>query len=178
MSLHHTDKIALLAPGKWGKTTLASRLMPGFPRAIILDCVHSFPRIEETDLIAESIAELGELAKLCILHRAETFRIFRRYPNGFHGSYADDLDAVIRIAYELGNVLLVVDEFQEYMNREQISPTLKSLLLRGRHRGVGIMGITQRPAEISKTFLAQADHFFLGGFSTPSELAYLRGFFG
>jgi DNA helicase HerA-like ATPase len=177
MSLHYTDKIAILAPTKWGKTTLARRLLDAFPRTIVLDVATQFPK-EETDFVVESIAELGEISKLLIKHAEKNFRIIRRYPDNFDGDYAADLDAVIRIAYAIGGVMIIADEFQEFMEREHISRELKTLILRGRHRGVGITGITQRPAEISKTFLAQCVHFFFGGFSEPNDLKYLDGVFG
>jgi len=176
MSLHQTDKIAILAPTKWGKTTLARHLLPSFPRTIVLDVAEQFPK-DETDFVVESIAELGEIAKLLIKHAEKNFRIIRRYPETFDGDYAADLDAVIKIAYAIGGVMIVADEFQEFMNREHISRELKTLILRGRHRGVGLMGITQRPAEVSKTFLAQCIHLFVGGFASPQDLKYIEGVF-
>lgn len=177
MSLHYTDKIAILAPTKWGKTTLARHLLDAFPRTIILDVASQFPK-EETDFVVDSIAALGEISKLLIKHAQKTFRVIRRYPDDFSGDYSADLDSVIKISYAIGGVMIVGDEFQEFMNREHISRELKTLILRGRHRGVGIMGITQRPAEVSKTFLAQCVHFFFGGFTEPNDLKYLGGILG
>jgi DNA helicase HerA-like ATPase len=177
MSLHYTDKIAILAPTRWGKTTLARRLLDAFPRTFILDVATQFPK-EDTDFVVESISELGALSKLLIHHAEKTFRVIRRYPENFDGDYAADLDAVIRLAYAIGGVMIIADEFQEFMNREHVSRELKTLLLRGRHKGVGITGISQRPAEVSKTFVAQCTHFFLGGFAEPNDLKYIEGILG
>jgi DNA helicase HerA-like ATPase len=177
VSLHFTDKIAILAPTKWGKTTLARRLIDAFPRTIILDVATQFPQ-DETDFVVESIAELGEISKLLIKHAEKSFRVIRRYPDTFDGDYAADLDAVIRIAYQIGGVMLVADEFHEFMNREQMNRELRTLVARGRHRGVGLMGLTPRATEISKNFLAQCIHIFLGGFSEPNDLKFVSGYVG
>jgi DNA helicase HerA-like ATPase len=177
VSLHYTDKIAILAPTRWGKTTLARRLLDAFPRTFILDVATQFPK-EETDFVVESIPELGALSKLLIHHAEKTFRVIRRYPENFDGDYAADLDAVIRLAYAIGGVMIIADEFQEFMNREHMSRELKTLLLRGRHKGVGITGLSQRPAEVSKTFIAQCTHFFFGGFTEPNDLKYVEGVLG
>lgn len=176
--MQHFDKIAILAPTMWGKTTLATQLVPSFKRVIIVDVVNGFPQLDETDFVAESIAELAEISKLCVHHKAKEFRIIRRYPDNFQGDYAEDLDHIIKIALVVGNVMLIVDEFQEFMRREQMSATLKTLILRGRHKGVGIMGISQRPQEISKTFLEQCASIFAGGFNEPNSLGYFEGIFG
>jgi DNA helicase HerA-like ATPase len=177
MALHFTDKIAILAPTKWGKTTLARRLLDAFPRTFILDVACQFPK-EETDFVVESIAELGALSKLLIHHAEKNFRVIRRYPDSFDGDYSADLDSVIKLAYQIGGVMIVVDEFHEFMARETMSRELRTLVARGRHRGVGIMGITPRATEISKNFLAQCIHIFMGGFSEPNDLKFVSGYVG
>lgn len=179
MPISAIDKIAILAPGLWGKSTLARHLLPAFPRVIILDVVTDFPPTEETDFVVESIAELGEIAKLIVTHRPKEFRIVRRYSESFDGDYPADLDAVIGLAYAVATkaapVLIVADEFQEFARGEKMSHPLRTLLLRGRHRGVGIMGLSPRASEIPKVFLEQCGHLFFGGYTEPNTLKYIGG---
>lgn len=75
------------------------------------------------------------------------------------GTVADALFAAER-QYETP-LLLIVDELDEYLpetSKTAASKPLKRVGQRGRKRGLGLLGLSQRPAEVSKGFVTQADY--------------------
>lgn len=82
-------------------------------------------------------------------------------------------DHFFKVLYYLGNCALVVEEIHMYMQREHLPHWLKNLILLGRHRKVAIIATSQRPAEVSKTFIAQCQHVFAGVFFEKNDLKYL-----
>lgn len=58
-------------------------------------------------------------------------------------------------------LLLVVDELDEYLPetaKTAASKPLTRIAQRGRKRGLGLLGVSQRPADVSKSFVTQADY--------------------
>lgn len=70
------------------------------------------------------------------------------------GLFRAELDAEIPM-------LLIVDEIDEYLPVKVKTATSKPLTRvaqRGRKRGLGLLGVSQRPADVSKDFVTQAEH--------------------
>lgn len=89
---------------------------------------------------------------------AEGFRL--RLLGPFDGN---DMDAIDH-AYRVGDVTIYIDEaysiFYDQRKRAEIEPILRCLT-RGRERGVGVWVSTQRPVNMSKYVLTEAEHFFV-----------------
>lgn len=59
-------------------------------------------------------------------------------------------------------LLLFVDECHDFIPTRRVTPSTAPLVKvakRGRKRGLGILGITQRPADVKSAFLTQSDWF-------------------
>jgi len=67
-------------------------------------------------------------------------------------------DYLCRLAYIRGDLTFAVDELHEFCPNQHgaIPRYFKKLCLHGRHRAVGIVGVSQRPANIHKDFFSQA----------------------
>jgi DNA helicase HerA-like ATPase len=71
-------------------------------------------------------------------------------------------EMMIRCLYELGDVMIVIEETQDYCSPYKIGHYFKKAMTSGRHKNLGFIFTTQRPALISKTVLAQCTHVFVG----------------
>ena len=63
-------------------------------------------------------------------------------------------DALCSIAYELGDLTLLVEELQLVTTPSWAPPAWSDCTLRGRHRRLSIIGLSQRPASVDKNFLS------------------------
>lgn len=79
---------------------------------------------------------------------------------------AEIVDAVATKLFEKEHTerkpfLLVVEEIHEFLpeqgSRGDVGDTLLRITKRGRKRGLGILGVSQRPANVSKDFVTQCD---------------------
>jgi hypothetical protein len=58
------------------------------------------------------------------------------------------------------------------------TPNIKTLILRGRNRGCGVMANTRRLAMLNKTMFGLSDHNFIFRLFTPNDIDYCRQFIG
>lgn len=117
-----------------GKTTLAKKILPRFPRQIIIDPNEEY----EGTLRVRTIGELEEFFEF--VGADENYRIVCTFENDAHA------DQVFDLAWYVGNVLVVVDEAASYM--EQPSPELLRLVRRGRHQAVSLLFLSPRVPDI------------------------------
>lgn len=77
-------------------------------------------------------------------------------------------------------VLLVVDEMHMSfpLNMRDEFYGFKLLCRRGRKRGINIIGITQRPADVGKAIRANLDRLIAFNFSDPADLKVIREILG
>jgi hypothetical protein len=66
---------------------------------------------------------------------------------------AEAFAIVCTLAFEAGHLLFLAEELSEVTNPSWAPPPWRKCLVQGRHRGLHIVGATQRPALIDKTFL-------------------------
>lgn len=65
--------------------------------------------------------------------------------------------AVARACWLLGNVLMVCDEYHKYGDQSRHeAPIFDSIVVEGRHKGIGLMAITQTLVRIPKIVLANS----------------------
>ncbi|MFB6234421.1 MAG: helicase HerA domain-containing protein [Halopenitus sp.] len=78
--------------------------------------------------------------------------------------------------------LLVVEEMQEYLPQTGGSTELAELLervaKRGRKRGLGICGVSQRPSSVDKDFITQCDWMVWHKFTWENDLDIVRNVIG
>ena len=88
-----------------------------------------------------------------------------------------ELDQVCKEIWQKGNTFFVIDEAEAYIKEKGFLPPYVSLIiLRGRHRAIGLCVITRRIALLNKNVFALADHLFLFKFFAPNDLRYLGEF--
>ncbi|RJT07515.1 ATP-binding protein [Halococcus sp. IIIV-5B] len=73
--------------------------------------------------------------------------------------------------------LLVLEECHEFIpqrGKDDASETLIKITKRGRKRGLGILGLSQRPADVDKAFITQADWLVFHRLTWPNDTAVVK----
>jgi len=68
----------------------------------------------------------------------------------------EQFDTICRIAYTVGDCWLIVDELAIYTQPNKAPPAWADCSMRGRHKGMTVIGASQRPASIDKHFFGNA----------------------
>lgn len=77
-----------------------------------------------------------------------------RYVPGSTMKLADSFDVVCRTVFAAGNVVFVAEELSDVTTASHAPPAWRRITTQGRHAGLHILGASQRPTLIDKTFLA------------------------
>lgn len=75
------------------------------------------------------------------------------YPLGDHKAIKTQFDFFCRVVWECTNAHVLVEELSQVTMPSWAPPAWKKLSTAGRHRGLTIIGVSQRPANIDKDFL-------------------------
>lgn len=144
-----------------GKSTLAKQIISKFPRFLIVDpsweygalgtIVHDLRDIEKTEsgkIIFQSTQphDVNEFNKLC------------------------------QLAFSSSNFVLLIDEVHLYASPYEIPVWLKNLVVMGRKKGIGVITVSQRPAQTHKLLISQANHIFVFNLFIDRDVDFFRGF--
>lgn len=116
---------------KYGKTFLGKKIIRKYPRVIIID-----PNEEYNGYVVHSFSEFVDYMK----SGPERFCVVCRFEEDFAEEY------LFRAVWEIGNCLLVLEEFGSYSFSEG-SPLFR-LARRGRHRAISLLCISVRIPDI------------------------------
>lgn len=151
--------MAVLGSSGSGKSTFIKRtLSRGHTRLLIWD-----PMREYEGQGVESLADL--LAAL----KAKKFRLVFR-PSADPAQRGKQFDLVCRAALAAGNLSLVVEELRFVTTPSRAPLGWAQACLTGRHRGLKVYGISQRPASIDKDFLGNCTSIRTGRLAYPEDV--------
>lgn len=69
---------------------------------------------------------------------------------------------VCRMMWQRGNGLLVVDECESVLGQNiRVPEYAQAIIFRGRKRGIGVLAVTHRVADMSKKFFEMCEHMFI-----------------
>lgn len=80
--------------------------------------------------------------------------------------------------YAIGNMRVGVEELNEVTKPSYAPPKWKGVCSRGRHRGLQIVGMSQRPASVDKDFIGNATEIYSGRLPFAPDWKSLAGKFG
>lgn len=136
-----------------GKTTLMAALFRAMPRATILDPLDQYDSLQ-TD------------AKRCVVP-------------GLGADERDVLETMCVDAWQKGNISLFVEEAELALPEgKPLLPATKTVVLRGRNRGIGLVANTRRIAGLKKDVVALSDHVLIFGLFLPQDVDYVADFVG
>lgn len=105
-----------------------------------------------------------------MLQRSGADRFALRYvPRGTDRELAMRFGAFCALAYSRGDLLLVVEELQRVTAPSWAPVEWSDCTLRGRHRRLSIIGLSQRPASVDKNFFSMATFVTTGRLSFPAD---------
>jgi hypothetical protein len=146
------------------------------PRLMVFDFKNDpGPSMEGVGVPVHSLADLARAAQ------APRFRLRYMVRHDGHLSPVDQFEGFCAIAWQAGNLLMWPDELAEVTKANRAPPTWRRCVNVGRDYSVGgvrkwlsILGTSQRPAEVDKSFIANCDVIRtgrLGYLSDAKELA-------
>lgn len=94
----------------------------------------------------------------------------------------EEFERFMRIVWNKGNVFVVIDEAEQFMNDpwtrfNGVSHAAK-ITRRGRHKNIGLLACTRAIAELNKNVIRQSNYMVLYYHQEPNELKYLSKFIG
>ena len=155
MNEHKENKIVTVLGRKGtGKSFFVkNQLLSKFRRKIILDSQDEYNTGVKIYNVKDTIKYLElnyEKPDFNIIFKMSEFR-----------EYFEDIEKLFKAVWLVGDLTIVVEEANIFCNPYFISPALNILLLRGRHKNINQLYISQRPANVHKNLLGQSDVLFL-----------------
>lgn len=152
-----------------GKTTLAKAILQEHARALVLD-----PQSEYHDL-PEVIVERSR--RLAILRLADLARL-PQWHLVVQGLEPPEYLSLLRVAWELRDALVVIDEAHEYGTAWKPAPEVAKLVRLGRHRGLSSLFVSQRPSDVARIITSQSDAIVAFRQHEERDVRFLHSIFG
>ncbi|KYG65273.1 hypothetical protein AZI87_12010 [Bdellovibrio bacteriovorus] len=173
MKFQTADCICIFGKRKSGKSYLARKINEIYPRQVIIDPVADWTDGEIVSSFRGFANKLREKLKT----GAKKYKIIFRFSPDEKNT-PEIFNEILRLCYYAGDLQVVIDEVQMFCNPHWMPPWLKNLAFIGRHQKVGLCNITQRPAQINKGLLSQAEHIFCGQLHDKNDLRAVADFIG
>lgn len=173
MNIGVDDCVTVLGTRGTGKSTVARKINKMWPRSVIIDPVEDWTDGEVVTSFPVFARRLKELKN----EHAKKFRlIFRFNPDDDPKIKQETFNQVLRLAFNFRHLQVVIDEIQLFATPQFLPEQLKNLLFIGRHRGISVVCITQRPGQLNKSILAQSFHVFVGQLHERNDLRVISDF--
>lgn len=145
-----------------GKTELSKKIARAYDRVLILDTLGEYSEW------AHPVVGLSDtFDSLVKFHERPSFRLAVRLDD------IEDYFIVMRLAYEIPDMLLLVEEASFFCSPYNLPPELSQLIRYARHRRISQLYVSRRPAELSRDLTAQSDCIVTFRQHEPRDLAYL-----
>ncbi|MFN3453518.1 MAG: AAA family ATPase [Pseudobdellovibrio sp.] len=169
MNFKATDCFSIFGTRGTGKSYLARKLNDLYPRSVVID-----PARDWTD--GEIVTSFTAFAdKLKNKLNDKKFRIIFQF-NPDEANKEELLNHVLRLCFHFKNLQVVIDEVQLFTSPHYLPEYFKNLLFMGRHQGISVMCITQRPAQLNKSILSQSLHVYCGQLHDKNDISAVSSF--
>lgn len=164
-----------------GKSTLTRQLAGAFPRRIIFDRMGEWHGEQASAYSSDFASFTAAYEKL---HAEPGFTIiFRPRPGLDHEALLHEVNQVLALIYRVEahaaqGVALIFEEVWLYAPLHSMPPWFQETLLTGRHHRISVVGNSQRPASVSKVFVSQSRHVFVGQYFEARDRKYFEESFG
>ena len=151
-----------------GKTYLANELLHGLKNipVIVFDFNWGFH-----DSRAVVVHNLQEVFKIFDEHKSHV--IFQPYDKS--QAVFESFCAQI---FARSNLVTIIDETHQYCSKQRILKPYNDLILSGRPRGISVISISSRPANLSNNALTNARHIFAFRLNLQSDVEFLQSWLG
>jgi len=167
--LDRANNILLCGTSSCGKGHKVKQLTKTETRLLVFDIAEDWGEKEKVQVVSDDIMQVMQLIK------RDKFRVaFRPSVEDERGQF----DKLNRLVMAMGAMCYMVDELSELVDSRFQLPSWKLLCKRGRHRGIKLRAVTDRPAETDKSIVSHATEIYAGQLVEPSDLAPLRARMG
>jgi hypothetical protein len=155
--------MAVLGASGSGKSTFVKReISRCHPRLLIWDPLSEYEG-----------ATTGRVDEVLAALRSKKFRVVFR-PSSDDKVRALQFDLICRAALAAGNLTLVVEELRFVTTPSRAPVGWARVCLTGRHKGLTVYGLSQRPASIDKDFLGNCTRIRTGRLAYPEDVNAVR----
>lgn len=160
---NNANIVAVMGGTGSGKSTFVKkeikRLKPR--RLIIFDVMNEYSQFGTT---AKTMQEVFSLS------RKQSFAIIYQ-PNG--GDLKQKFEYICKLSFALGDLVMVVEELNMLTEPTRSPPNWRNCTSRGRHKGLTIYGLSQRPASLDKDFFSNATKIRTGRVNFAADIRTL-----
>jgi DNA helicase HerA-like ATPase len=167
------DCFTVLGTRGCGKSYLSRKINKLWPRRIIIDPVGEF---KEGKIFTDFNLFSAELIKLKKENAKEFELIIQFDPDKI--DHEATFNAVLKLCFHYKNLQVYIDEIQMFSSPHYLPHYLKQILFIGRHHGISLICVTQRPGQLNKNILSQSTHIFAGQLHEKNDLNYIGNFLG
>lgn len=148
-----------------GKTVMARALLREVPRLVVLDPKGTLGKWGLEEWNEETQERLYERERVRVRVALEGGRDFEKF-----------WESVLQEVYEATDLVVYVDEASGIIDSTKPGPWLNSVWTRGREFNETGIAATQRPRNIPRIFLTEAEHYFVFTLRHPEDRKYVAGF--
>ena len=146
-----------------GKTEKVKKLVAEHKRVLFFDTLcHDYNQ----GVIINSFDQLKKFWRKCF---TGNFRIVFRTID-----HDEDFPRVCRLVAACKNMSFVVEEADLYFNGGTCCREFKRIIFQGRHYGINLYAVTQRPYGIGRGLTSQTKAFYIFRTNEPNDLKYFR----
>lgn len=133
-------------------------------------------------LTYDTLGEYSDGVTICDLDTLRRFWL-KVYQRNFRIVYQPldpdvEFDAVCELVWECQDMTFLVEEIDQYCQQHRMSPEMKNIVQRGRHRNIELIGVTQRPANIDRLLTSQTKEMYILSMTEPRDIAYFKDAIG
>jgi hypothetical protein len=165
-----SEKIIELIFGKRGsgKSYLARHRLKEFSRYLVYDTLGEY----EEGVVFDNIPALAAFWKKVY---AGNFRIIYQPldPNA-------EFEQVCNLVWTCGNMAFMIEEIDCFCSNltSSLDVAFKSIIQRGRHKDITLIGVTQRPFSIARLITSQAKKMCIFNTTEPRDIDYFKSVLG
>lgn len=146
-----------------GKTEKVKQIVKDHDRVLFFDTLcHDYTQ----GVILNSIDELKKFWRKCY---TGNFRLIFRTID-----HAIDFPEVCKLVTACKNMTFVIEEADLYFNGGSCCRELNDIIFRGRHYGINLIAVTQRPFGIGRGLTSQTKAFYIFRSNEPVDIKYFR----
>lgn len=163
-----SDIITVLGQSGSGKSSWVQARLASLPRFILWNTLGEEFGFTECESRSELYKHVTKRAS----------GLFQVVYNNVEENEEEAMEWMSKFVEEVENLCFIIEEADAYATPSSIPQGLRSLLKRGRHRGISMVFVTRRPAEVNRLITAQSKRFVLFRVTEPNDIRYLRTFVG
>jgi len=166
----YNEDIVIVGMKGSGKSYLANQLLRGFSglNVIVYDFNSQFH--DSRAVVLHNIEEVFKLYDSTQGVKHIIFQPFNKDEQTFT-RYCDEI-------FKRSNIIAMIDETHIYVSKMRILKSYNNLILSGRPRGISVISISSRPANLPNNALTNARHLFAFKLNLESDIIFLESWLG